>query len=155
MSFSQTIAIGRLVEDPQMRSYGNEGKELANFRLACNIGRDETAFYSCTAFGKTAEIIKKYTNKGKQIQVVGTFKNNNYEKEVNGQKITMYDYNLTVHSVTLLGNSPTGGQAPSQGNATQSYGGNATQSYGQTQTQQTGIPEGFNAFNLSEDNLPF
>lgn len=120
MSFTETIAVGRFVADPDMKSYTNNsgGGNLARFRLACDLGRDETAFYNCVAFGKTADVIQKYCSKGKQVLVSGNFRNSDYDKDVNGTTVRMYGMELTVNRLVLLGdaqNRQQGQQAPQQG----------------------------------------
>ena len=171
MSFSQTTAIGRLVADPEMRNYGNAGKQLANFRIAVNTGRDESQFYNCVAFDRTAEIIRDYAQKGKQIHIVGVMKNENYESkkytDEQGNPAKMYGMSLIVNQVTLLGDAPGGGGQQAGGQRQGGYQQNqqaAPNPFGnQQQQQQQAAPtpqsapmQGFSGFgNISEDDLPF
>lgn len=142
MSYSQITVIGRLVDAPDIRTYGAENKELANFRIAANLGRDKTEFYSCTAWGKTAEIVKKYTNKGSQVQVVGVMESSRYTKDVAGTPVEMTSWKINVNQVTLLG-SKSDNQQNVQPTVTQS-----AQPRQQIQTQT------FTGFNV-DDDLPF
>lgn len=184
MSFTETIAVGRFVADPDMKAYTNSsgGGNLARFRLACDLGRDETAFYNCVAFGKTADVIQKYCTKGKQVLVSGNFRNSDYDKDVNGTTVRMYGMELTVNRLVLLGDaqnrqqeqpnqSPQQGYgqqapAPQQGFQQQTqaapqggFGGFGQQTRAPQQTQQTQQPQdpfaanGFGGF--SSDDLPF
>ena len=70
---NKTILMGRLTRDPEIRTAaGESGTVIARFTLAVNrrFRRDGEAsadFINCVAFGKTAEFIEKYINKGRQI----------------------------------------------------------------------------------------
>ena len=91
---NKVILIGRLTKDVEARSYGNDGKEFMSFTLAVNDMK-ETDFVPCVAFGKTGEIIKKYTSKGSQVAIEGSYKT----KKVNDKYYT----NVNVNNVELLG----------------------------------------------------
>lgn len=174
MSFTQTIVLGRLVADPEVHGYGNEGKELVRFRIAANISKDTSAFYNCVAFDQTGQIIKKYAGKGKQVQIVGQMRNSDYDKDVNGTTVRMYGYELNVNNVTLLGDAQPGqggnqGQQRPQAQQNQQQGGFQQGSFQQNQApaqggfqqnQQNQAPaaggfSGFGGVNISNDDLPF
>lgn len=182
MSFTETVAVGRFVADPDMKAYTNSsgGGNLARFRLACDLGRDETAFYNCVAFGKTADVIQKYCTKGKQVLVSGNFRNSDYDKDVNGTTVRMYGMELTVNRLVLLGDaqqnrqqgqpnqSPQQGygqqaSAPQQGFQQQTqaapqggFGGFGQQAPAPQQAQQPQDPFASNGFGgFSSDDLPF
>lgn len=134
MSYTKTDAIGRLVADPEMKNVNTQRGDMviAEFRLAVNIRKDETVFYNCTAFARSAEIIRDYVKKGQQVFVSGTFRIEQYESnkysDENGKKAMMYSSNLNVNQVVLLSNQG-GGQQQSQGNT---GGYNQQQSQGNT-----------------------
>ncbi|MDF0720255.1 MULTISPECIES: single-stranded DNA-binding protein [Chryseobacterium group] len=60
---------------------------------------EETQWHSLVAFGKTAEIMQKYVQKGKEIAVEGKLMYRSYEKD--GQK--MYITEIRVEELVLLG----------------------------------------------------
>lgn len=104
--FHQTIVIGNVGKDPESRSMPN-GRSVVNFSLAANENwRDKdgekqqhTEWYNCSAFGKTAEIIAEYVQKGNLLTVVGRQRTDKYEdKEGN----TKYSVKLLVDSVKLM-----------------------------------------------------
>lgn len=69
----KVIAIGNLGSDPEMRSTKG-GKDVCNFRIACNVGRGEeekTEWIGAVCFGKTAELAVKYLKKGSPVYVDG------------------------------------------------------------------------------------
>lgn len=90
---NQTILMGRLVRDPEVRAVGN-GTNAANFTLACERdyakdGQKETDFFDCAAFGKTADFISKYFAKGRMMVVSGRIQTRNWtDKEGNKRKTT-------------------------------------------------------------------
>ena len=72
---------GRLVRDPELTPRKNsDSSDRVNFTVAVDrrFG-DETDFFDCVAFGKTAEVIDKYFSKGKEIIVSGEGQIHSYE----------------------------------------------------------------------------
>ena len=69
------ILIGRLTRDPELKTL-QSGSTLANFTLAVDRfkkGEEKTAdFFTCTAWGKTAEALCHYSHKGDKISVQGS-----------------------------------------------------------------------------------
>lgn len=128
---TQTTAIGRFVDNPVERAYGasNEGK-MALFSLAVDTGKDETQFYDCIAFGKTAENILKYFVKGRPINVTGIMQNNNQEREINGQKYTNYGMTFLVRHFTFLPTDNTQNNANQAAPAQQQQQGQVQQGFG-------------------------
>lgn len=155
--FTKTITAGRFTKDPERRAYGSDGV-IAAFSLATDYGRDKTAFYDCIAFGKTAELILEHFNKGRAILVEGVFQNNNYEKDVAGQKVTMYGMQLVVNQISFIDSKSdkpaTAQQAPAQQQQQQQQGGFQQQQAPQQQQQQ-----GFGGFGgfgtANDDGVPF
>lgn len=78
--------MGRLVNDAELL----KGKSIdySKFTIAVKRkGKDEVDFINCTAFGKVAEAIVKYTEKGNRIIVEGSIQIENYETK-EGNKVT-------------------------------------------------------------------
>lgn len=96
---NSVILIGRLVKDPDLVDAGD--KKKVDFTLAVNTKvKGKADFISCTAWGKTAEIMTKYLNKGSQVCVYGEIKNNNYE---DSKGVKHYGMKVQVNSVEFLG----------------------------------------------------
>ena len=99
---------GRLVRDPQVRYAPQNQMAVANFTLAVDRmrgrdGQEQTAdFPDIVAFGKTAEIIEKYTSKGSLIGVSGRLQSRTYEKD--GRKVFVTE--VVAERVELLGRKP-------------------------------------------------
>ena len=59
---------GRLTADPEIKVYNNENGDVyvARYSLAVprRFKKDEADFFRCVSFGKTAQFLEKYMNKG-------------------------------------------------------------------------------------------
>ena len=107
--YSKTTVVGRLVADPILKTYvGKNGQQeqLANFRIAANLGGEQGAFYNATAFRGTASAMAKYLKKGSKLLVEGQFVNNNYSKDVNGTSVDIFALNLIAQRVVFLDDAP-------------------------------------------------
>lgn len=77
-SFNKVLLLGNLTRDPQL-SYTPSQTAVVDFGLATNrrftgqdgSQREETCFVDCRAFGRMAENINKFFNKGKPIFLEG------------------------------------------------------------------------------------
>lgn len=88
--------IGRMARDIRIMST-QSGKTLGYFGIAVGYG-DNVEFVNCTAWGKTAENLAAYTQKGSQIAVEGHL--HQRESTVNG-KVEHY-LEVTVDNIKLL-----------------------------------------------------
>lgn len=94
---NKSIMKGNLCQEPVTRTY-NQNKTYVHFNIAVSrqYNKEETDFFNCIAFGKTAEFIQKYFHKGQPIIVVGEMHNNNYTQK-DGSKV--YGMQLVVNEV--------------------------------------------------------
>ncbi|MCM4161560.1 single-stranded DNA-binding protein [Antarcticibacterium flavum] len=84
--------IGRVGQDPEILDL-ETGKKLAKFSIATNDNYtnakgekvEHTDWHNVVAWGKTAEIIEKFVNKGKEIAVEGKLTTRSWEDK-EGQK---------------------------------------------------------------------
>jgi single-strand DNA-binding protein len=87
------MLIGNLTRDPQVKHLPSQ-TVVAEFGLATNrkyrtaAGEDkeETCFIDCSAFGKQAEVIGQFCQKGKPIFVEGRLKFDSWEDKIGGAK---------------------------------------------------------------------
>ena len=86
---NQVLLIGRLTKDPELK-YSQSGKAFCRFSLAVakEFNRNETDFFDCVAWNKTAEIIAEYLRKGKRAAIQGRLETGSYEKD--GKNIKTY-----------------------------------------------------------------
>lgn len=117
--------VGRLTRDPEIRyTQGENATAITRFTLAVDRRfkreGDQTAdFPSCVAFGKTAEFIEKYFNKGNRIGVVGRLQTGSYTKD-DGTKV--YTTDVVVEQAEFV-ESKGSGEQPVDSNPVASGGG--------------------------------
>lgn len=89
------LGIGYVTKKPEVR-YANE-KAVARFSLGISRRTKDAGvdFINCVAFGKTAEFIEKYFDKGMKMVVEGSVRTGSYEKD--GRKI--YTTDIVVDTV--------------------------------------------------------
>lgn len=88
--YARATFIGRATKDAETATLPS-GMVKANFSIAVNIKRDETAFFDLTAFDKTAEVCGNYVKKGKLIFAECSIQPRTYEDR-NGNKRHITDY---------------------------------------------------------------
>ena len=115
---------------------------VANFTLAVDrpLSKDKTAdFIRIVCFGKTAELCERYLAKGRMVGVQGRIQTGSY-KDKNGE--TRYTTEVYADRVEFLDWGEKGGSkgAPSEGAPSR---------------PSPGIPEGFQALEEDDDDIPF
>ena len=92
MSINRVIISGNLTRDPELRSTAG-GMPVLGFGVAVNDRRknqqtgeweDYPNFVDCTMFGKRAEAVGRYLNKGTKVSIEGKLRWSQWERE--GQK---------------------------------------------------------------------
>lgn len=99
--------IGNLGNDPEIITLDN-GRKLAKISLATNESYKNdsgervinTYWHNLVAWGKTAEIVEKYLEKGKEIAIEGKLTNRSYETK-EGEK--RYVTEVVVNEILMLG----------------------------------------------------
>ena len=104
MAMNLVILTGRLTKEPELK-YSASGTAYCRFTLAVNRMKKEDGadFISCTAFGKTAELIGEYVKKGHQLGIQGRLQQDTYEKD--GEKISKTG--VTVDKIEFLESNKT------------------------------------------------
>ena len=90
--------VGRLTKDPQIQ-WTKNGKCVAKFTLAVDRQKDEADFIRITAWDKTAELVEKFLNKGRQVAINGRIQTGSYE----GKNGTVYTTEVIADRVEFLG----------------------------------------------------
>lgn len=121
---NRVILIGRLTRAPELKSTTG-GKYFCRFSLASNRNiynretgesRDEVGFFDCIAWGKSAETIHKYLDKGRRICVEGSLRWSQWENN-EGKKQTKTE--IQVEGFQFLDAKPAGENgAPGNGERT-------------------------------------
>lgn len=113
-NFNRIVLVGNLTRDPQLK-YLPSQMAVVEFGLAVNHkfktrtgeDRDEVLFIDCSCFGKGAEVINTYCQKGKQILVEGRLKYDSWEDKQGGGKRSKHT--VVVDNFQLLGGRDSGG----------------------------------------------
>ncbi len=98
--------IGHVGEDPKSHTF-ESGKKVTRFTMATNEsyrnGQGEkvqdTQWHNITAWGRTAEIVEQYVNKGKELAIEGRLSSRSYENEA-GEK--RYVTEVVAEEIMLL-----------------------------------------------------
>ena len=102
--------VGRLTRDSELR-YTQGGMAIARFSIAVNRRKrtadnrweDEANFFDCAMFGKSAESLNQYLERGRQVSIIGELRQNRWEQD--GQSRSKVE--VVVNSLQLL-SSPSG-----------------------------------------------
>ena len=92
---NNVVLMGRVASDLELQS-GNTGNSFIKFNVAVQRnyknanGEYDADFIRCVAFGKTAEHIDTYSDKGKLITITGSIQTGSYQKE-DGSKVFTTD----------------------------------------------------------------
>jgi single-strand DNA-binding protein len=112
-NFNKVLLMGNMTRDPQLR-YLPSQTPLVEFGLAINRRftvngeqREETCFVDCTAFGKPAEVINQYCQKGKAIFIEGRLKFDSWEDKQGGGKRSKLS--VVVENFQFIGGPGQGG----------------------------------------------
>ena len=109
MDLNNYSVIGRMTRDLDERAflYTGNGKARLNISIAVNDGygdKQYTSYFDVVVWGKTAENIKPYLGKGKQICINGRLRQDRWES--NGQKNSRVV--IVAETVQLLGGRDNG-----------------------------------------------
>lgn len=92
--------IGRLTKKPELRATPND-KYVCEFTIAITrVGTDITDFITIQVWGKQAENLCKYQDKGSQVAITGSVRVDQYET-AEGEK--RYKHYILANSIEYLG----------------------------------------------------
>src|SRR5256885_4490135 len=121
-SFNQVVLMGNVTRDPQLKYLSNQ-TPVCEFGLATNRKyrtgpgangaageeREETCFVDCTAFGKQAEVLNLYVQKGKPLFVQGRLKYDAWEDKQGAKRSKL---SVIVENFQFIGSRDGGGSFP-------------------------------------------
>jgi len=148
--------VGRLTRESELR-YSSGGMAICSFSLAVNRRKrtadnkweDEANFFNCTMFGKSAEGLNQYLEKGRQVSIQGELRQSRWEQD--GQSRSRVE--IVVNSLQLLasagGDRSEGRRTDSQAKPQGSYA-PRTQAPPPMPDMDIGGPEQFD-----DDQIPF
>ncbi|RNL90354.1 single-stranded DNA-binding protein [Sinomicrobium pectinilyticum] len=99
--------IGNVGQEPTITNL-DSGKKVARLSLATNENyknakgekQTDTQWHTVVAWGKTAEIIEKYVDKGREIAIEGKLTSRSYEDK---EGVKRYVTEVVVYEILLLG----------------------------------------------------
>jgi len=146
---NQVVLIGRISSELNLR-YTPNGNAVCNFNLAVNrpIRKDkekETDFISCEVWGKQAENLVNYQNKGSLIATEGRYQVDKYQLE--GE--TKYKHYILVSTIQFLESKKEQSQNSNEKSVNNTQNSNEDpfqQMHNQIEQEHT---------NFSEESLPF
>ncbi len=112
MSVNKVILIGRLGKDPELR-YTPGGKPVASFSLATSDRwtgpdgekKESTVWHNIVAWGKTAEVMKEYLRKGREVYIEGRIDNRSWDDKEGNKR---YTSEVVVQNFQFIGSKPAG-----------------------------------------------
>lgn len=112
--FNKVILLGNLTRDPELRTIPS-GQTVCSFSLAVNRSwrnaegetQEAVDYIDCNAWGKPAEIINQYMQKGRAILVSGRLQQRSWEQD--GQKRSKVE--VVVEDFNFVGGPGEGGAA--------------------------------------------
>ena len=115
---NKVILVGNLGSDPEIRSTTG-GQRVANFRMATTrqwTGQDgqkqeKTEWHSIVCWGKLADIVERYLQKGKQVYVEGRLETRSWQDKEN-PNLTRYKTEIICEQMQMLGRAGERGGDP-------------------------------------------
>ena len=101
---NQTIIVGRIVQDPELRQTDN-GRKVANVTLAVprsfknSNGEYETDFINCVLWKGIAESTVQYCKKGDLVGIKGRIQSREYEVD---EEVKKHVTEVVAEKVTFL-----------------------------------------------------
>lgn len=113
---NQCNFIGRLGDNPQIRQT-QTGEPMATFSIAVSEKwndkqgnrQEKTEWVNIQAFGKLAEIMGQYLQKGSQVFISGKLQSRKYTGQDGVERTAV---SILVNQMQMLGSRTDGGQAP-------------------------------------------
>ena len=98
--------VGRLGKEPVMRAAGDN--QVCNFSIATRgFKKDETDWHNIVCWNKTAELAKKYLDKGSMVGINGRLQTRSYDKD----GTTVYTTEVVANNVEFMDSKPKADQA--------------------------------------------
>ena len=151
---NKVFLLGNVGKDPEMRATTG-GTMVATFSLATADRQkdaqgnwvDKTEWHNLVAYGRTAEIIRDYVKKGKELFIEGKIQSRSWDDKESGQK--KYRTEIIIGEMTLLGG---GNKSSSSGEPTGGYSKSGATSY--DQRPPAGQPD-YADTGITDDDIPF
>lgn len=97
---NNVVLVGRIVRKPEIRYSPNTQEAITSFTIAVDRYKEGADFIKVTAYGKRAESICRYMDKGRQIAIQGRIRTGSY-KDKDGK--TVYTTEVVIDNDEFLG----------------------------------------------------
>ena len=129
---NKVILVGNLGKDPELRQTGG-GNPVCTFTLATSEKykdregnlQEKTEWHNIVVWGKQAETVKQYCQKGKQVFLEGRIQTRKWQDKEGKDR---YTTEIVADNVRFLGGGNRGGEGGQGGGG--SYGGGGGGNYG-------------------------
>lgn len=112
---NKVILVGNLGNDPEVRSTTG-GTNVASFPLATTrkwnkdgVKQEKTEWHRVQAWGKLADVVKKYVKKGDRLYVEGRVEYRQWDDKDGNKR---YSTEIVCENLTMLGSSRSGSTGP-------------------------------------------
>ena len=129
MDVNHVILIGRCTRDSAL-TYTSGGMAVCKFAIAVNRRKkngdqwvDEVSFFDIACFGKTAESLNQYLQKGKQVAVDGSLHQDRWEQDGQNRSRVV----INADNIQLLGGNEQRGEQRQSAPADQGHHGSSAQ----------------------------
>ena len=145
---NNVVLSGRIARNLELKQTNNNNSSL-NITLAVERsfkdqnGQKQTDFISCKAFGKRAETIAQYSQKGDLIEITGSIQTGSYKKQ---DGTTVYTTDVMIENISFLPRT----YQPNQNNQANQFNQNLNNFNQQNNLGQNNAYNGFN--NQNGDN---
>lgn len=113
MDINSVNIVGRSTKDVELKT-STGGTSLATISLAVNHGKDEGAsFFDVVCFGKTAENVAKYVQRGRQVIVSGRLQRRKWQTKDGENR---YAVEIIANQVQFVGSEQSAKNAHSSSN---------------------------------------
>ncbi len=159
---NKVMLLGRLGKDPEIKSTQG-GMVIATFTLATSdrqkdqqgAWQDKTEWHNLVAFGRTAEIVRDYCKKGKEVFIEGKIQTRSWDDKESGKK--NYRTEILVNDLSFTGGGDRAAGSDSGGGS--SYQSSrpsapAASSGGYDQRQPAATPD-YGDNGITDDDIPF
>lgn len=157
---NSVVLCGRLVRPGEIR-YSQGGTSVVRFSIAVNRAKrsadgkweDEPNYFDCVYFGKGAEAVNQYLDKGRQVTIQGELRQSKWESEGQSRsRVEIYVNNLQL-------GSPAGSLGTNQSRSSNNFQSGYTprESYNRPQPQSAPIsaPVSEGPEDFTDDTIPF
>lgn len=110
MSYQTLVILGNVGKTPEIRTT-NSGTKVASFSVAVSKkrqGEDQTVWFNCIAFAKTADVVESYVKQGSKVLVQGEISTRQYDDK---DGVRRYVWEVVVDRLSLESPKAEGGGA--------------------------------------------